>query len=216
VAATKPLVQVIVHYSTLIGADDQPAELAGYGPIPADLAREIAADSVWRRLVTDPLSGALLDYGRSTYRPPAGLADFVRARDVTCRNPICRRRVLDCDLDHTIGYHTHGGTTCEANLHGRCRCHHRMKDQPGWSATQHPDGRISWTTPTGHTYTSRPFDYRAEPDLAAIAAAFARAARSDAARDEAIRRASATSTDPAAPRWTLPDHPTPHDDPAPF
>ena len=31
----KPLIQIVIPYSTLIGADDQPAELAGYGPIPA-------------------------------------------------------------------------------------------------------------------------------------------------------------------------------------
>ena len=49
----KPLIQVVIPYSTLIGADDHPAELVGIGPIPASLAREAAADSVWRRLITD-------------------------------------------------------------------------------------------------------------------------------------------------------------------
>ena len=72
----KPLIQVVVPYSTLTGADEQPAELVGHGPIPASLAREAAADGVWRRLVTDPLSGTLLDHGRTTYHPrptpPAG------------------------------------------------------------------------------------------------------------------------------------------------
>ena len=37
----KPLIQVVIPYSTLIGADDQPAELVGHGPIPASLAREV-------------------------------------------------------------------------------------------------------------------------------------------------------------------------------
>jgi hypothetical protein len=58
-------------HSTLLGVDDQPAELVGHGPIPACLAREAAADAVWRRLVTDPLSGTVLGYGRTTYHPPA-------------------------------------------------------------------------------------------------------------------------------------------------
>ena len=40
----KPLIQIVIPYSTLIGADDQPAELVGHGPIPASLARETAAD----------------------------------------------------------------------------------------------------------------------------------------------------------------------------
>ena len=30
----KPLIQIVIPYSTLIGADDQPAELVGVGPIP--------------------------------------------------------------------------------------------------------------------------------------------------------------------------------------
>src|SRR5262249_49255302 len=84
-------VQVTVALTTLMGLDEQPAELAGYGPIPAPVARELAGDGTWRRLVTDPLSGQLLDYGRTTYRPPAGLADFVRARDQRCIFPRCTR-----------------------------------------------------------------------------------------------------------------------------
>jgi hypothetical protein len=68
----KPLVQVLMPFSTLIGADDQPCEVVGHGPIPADLAREVAADATLRRLVYDPLSGTVLDYGRTTYRPPPG------------------------------------------------------------------------------------------------------------------------------------------------
>src|SRR6266511_96609 len=65
----------------LMGLTEHGAELAGYGPIPAQVARELAADGTWRRLLTDPVSGHLLDYGRTTYRPPAALADFIRARD---------------------------------------------------------------------------------------------------------------------------------------
>jgi hypothetical protein len=90
----KPLVQVLMPFTTLISADDQPCELVGHGPIPADLAREIATDATLKRLVYDPLSGTVLDHGRTTYRPPTGLADLVRARDVHCRSPICRRRAL--------------------------------------------------------------------------------------------------------------------------
>ncbi|MDP1806622.1 MAG: DUF222 domain-containing protein, partial [Acidimicrobiales bacterium] len=74
--------QVLMAHSTLRGADHAPAELVGYGQICAEQAREIAADAVWRRLIHDEQTGALLDHGRRTYRPPAALADHVRARDV--------------------------------------------------------------------------------------------------------------------------------------
>jgi hypothetical protein len=164
----KPLVQIVIPFDTLTGAAEHPAELIGYGPIPAPLAREIAADGVWKRLVTDPLSGALLDHGRTTYRPPAALADFVRARDVHCRHPICRRRAIDSELDHTVAYTGAGGRTSASNLYGACVHHHHLKhDAPGWSVRQHHDGRITWTTPTGRTYTSTPHDYRVDdgPDV---------------------------------------------------
>ena len=214
VAPGKPLVHVVVPFSTLIGMDHQPVELAGYGPIPADLAREVAVDSVWQRLVVDPMSGALLDHGRTTYRPPAALADYVRARDVTCRVPICRRRVLDCDLDHAIAFNTDHGSTDEENLYGGCRHHHRMKDEPGWSVTQHPDGRVTWNTPTGHRYTSQPYDYRSEPDLAEVAALFGQAARDDAVRRAAAAPKIRIKSPP--PEWTEPGREPDPDDPAPF
>lgn len=39
------LVRVTVSATTLLRLDDQPGELAGYGPIPAETARELAADA---------------------------------------------------------------------------------------------------------------------------------------------------------------------------
>ena len=158
----KPLIQIVMSHSTLIGADDAPAELVGHGPIPADLAREIAVEGVWRRLVTDPLSGTVLDYGRSTYHPPAGLADHVRARDVHCRFPLCRRRAAEAELDHIHAW-ADGGHTSENNLAACCLHHHKLKTHTGWKVQAHPDGRLTWTTPTGHRHTTTPHDYGPEP-----------------------------------------------------
>jgi Domain of unknown function (DUF222) len=47
-------VQVTVAASTLVGLDEHPGELAGYGPITAHTARQLAAEGVWRRILTDP------------------------------------------------------------------------------------------------------------------------------------------------------------------
>jgi hypothetical protein len=153
-------VHVTVPITMLMGLDEQPGELRGYGPVPAALAREIAEGGTWTRLLTDPESGTLLDHGRITYTPPAGRADHVRARDVECRSPICRRPAADADLDHTVAWNA-GGTISEYNLHAGCRHDHRLKTHaPGWIVTQSPDGTITYTTPTGHRYTSKPHDYR--------------------------------------------------------
>jgi hypothetical protein len=151
-----PAVQVTVAASTLLGLDEQPGELAGYGPIPPALARAIAADATgtWRRLVTDE-QGRLRDYGRTTYRPPAALADHVRARDRTCRFPTCNHRAEHCDLDHALA-RNHGGTTKDANLHALCTRHHHAKHEGGWTLTRHTDDSTEWTSPSGHHYVKPP------------------------------------------------------------
>src|SRR5262245_57580419 len=67
---------------------------------------------------------------------------------------------MNSELDHTIAY-AHGGDTSDVNLYSACGRHHHLKhDAPGWSVLQHPDGQITWTTPTGRTYTTNPHDYR--------------------------------------------------------
>ena len=85
-------VAVTVSAETLLGLDDAPADLGAgrlSGPITASQARRSAADGVWRRLLTDPVSGALLDLGRQRYRPPAELGAFVVARDARCTRSGC-------------------------------------------------------------------------------------------------------------------------------
>ncbi|HEV2089187.1 MAG TPA: DUF222 domain-containing protein [Cryptosporangiaceae bacterium] len=156
----KPLVHVVVPITMLMGLDETPGELVGYGPIPAPQAREIAAEGTWRRLLTDPASGTLLDHGRRTYSPPVGLADFVRGRDVYCRFPTCRQPARRADLDHAVPY-ADGGDTSAGNLHASCRHHHRGKTRAaGWRVRQHDDGQLTYTTRTGHSYRSSPHDYR--------------------------------------------------------
>jgi hypothetical protein len=56
-------VKVTVPYTALLGADDLSEDLAGYGPIPAAVARDLAAAGTWRRILTDPASGRPVDYG---------------------------------------------------------------------------------------------------------------------------------------------------------
>jgi hypothetical protein len=153
----RPAVQVTVAASTLLGCDDYPAELAGYGPITADIARRLATDSTgtWRRLLTDPATGQLLDYGCNTYRPPKHLAEHVITRDQTCVFPGCRRTARRCDLDHLQPYDA-GGATSPHNLAPLCRRHHRAKHEAGWRVERQPDGRYDWTAPTRHRYTVTP------------------------------------------------------------
>src|SRR4051812_10446633 len=85
----RPHLQLVVPIGTELGIDGTPAELPGYGPIPDAIARRIAADATWTRLLTDPATGELLDYGRTTYEPPQNLKNFVDVRDRVCVMPGC-------------------------------------------------------------------------------------------------------------------------------
>ena len=153
-------IRVTVGLDTLRGIDDEPAELAGFGPIPAADARALAADpeSVWFRLVTDPLSGTLLDHGTTRYRPPPSLYEHVYARHRYCQFPGCRVPAHLCDFDHNVPFDPAAGTgpTSAANGGPKCRSHHRLKGLPGWRVAQSADGTIVWSTPSGHTYTVQP------------------------------------------------------------
>jgi hypothetical protein len=92
------------------------------------------------------------------YRPPRRLREFVVARDRTCRFPPCRQPAQRADLDHTRQYHL-GGRTCDCNLGGDCRTHHKIKQLPGWHLRQPVPGVFEWTTPSGRTYVVEPDCY---------------------------------------------------------
>ncbi len=128
-------IRVTVALSTLLGLDEQIADLAGYGPIDASTARALAAEGTWRRLVTDPLSGTVLDVGRTRYRPPSAIARHVRARDQVCARPGCSAAAESCDLDHTIEYHR------------KIDADHPRTHQPG----SDPEGGATFRGTTGGT-----------------------------------------------------------------
>jgi len=144
-------VNVTIDLPTLLGLCENPGQLAGYGAIPASVARALASDGKWKRFITDPQTGALLDYGRETYQPPQALIDFLIARDRTCRFPGCRRSAALSDLDHAQGWEE-GGTTSLDNLGALCRRHHQLKTHGGWSIESRADGSCTWTSPLGKIY----------------------------------------------------------------
>ena len=124
--------------------------------VPAMTAWALAAGGTWRRLVTDPASGVVIDVGRTRYRPPAGLADLVRARDRACVFPTCQTPAERCDIDHLTAW-SQGGTTSLDNLATLCEAHHRLKHTPGWALTRDQAGGIlSWHTPDKTVYQRHP------------------------------------------------------------
>ena len=68
-------VGVLIGLDVLLGLQDGHATIDGE-PLPTDVARGLlcTSDAVLRRLVTDPLTGHLLDLAKDTYKPAPGCA----------------------------------------------------------------------------------------------------------------------------------------------
>jgi hypothetical protein len=146
----RPQIQVVVALSTLLGVDDEPGELAGMGPITAGTARAIAARGTWWRLLTDPVTGRLVELSTEAYQPPRELRDFVIARDRTCRGLGCRTPADRCDLDHRVPHPR--GRTEAGNLDPACRSWHRVKTLTDTRVDSDGAGGLVITLPSGRTY----------------------------------------------------------------
>jgi hypothetical protein len=149
------------------------------GTVPAPLLAELIRGGAQLRPVHYPGNDVPAERG---YRPSAALDAFVRCRDLTCRFPDCDRPAEFCDVDHTIPYPF--GPTHPSNLKCVCRKHHLLKTfWTAWRDEQRPDGTVVWTSPSGHTYTTRPGSRLIFPSLCISTGELPSAARVDARLD---------------------------------
>ena len=151
---------VFIHLpaDAALSMSDEGAELSGYGPIPAVIAREIMTNpgSTWRKVLTDSATGTPQSLGRHRRTPSAFIRDLVAVRDRECSAPGCHRPAQRTDFDHLDDW-SEGGTTAVANGGAKCERDHYRKDSPGWIYTHDPaSGKTTVTTPGGRTYGSIP------------------------------------------------------------
>lgn len=158
----RPHLSVVISEATLAGLDDRPGHLAGFGAIPAELARSIARSAASiTALLADAASGVIRQAGELTYRPQQSLRDQIAAEHSVCQFPSCRQPVWRCDIDHRENFdHAHpdrGGHTDRSNTGPLCRRHHLYKHHSEWRLRPDPNGyTMHFTSPTGHTYASTP------------------------------------------------------------
>lgn len=153
--------QVVIDLATLLGLARDPALLAG-APVPAEIARELADTcGSLRRIITDPVTGHLLDYGTRVYLPDP-LREFIAARDATCTSPGCGQPATRSQLDHITPYpHGPSDTT---NTHTLCKRDHDTKTAGDITITEHhADGSCHWRTRHGQTGTTDPRPYLPPP-----------------------------------------------------
>jgi hypothetical protein len=171
-APRRGTIDLQMSLTTLMGLDDLPAELSGFGPLLADIARQVAQerpDLQLRYSVHDRLDDLIAhgvttvrprarggpDGRRTKRRPTAEVAALVRARNRTCAAPGCRIPSLRCELDHILAWADHGETEPD-NLDPACTRHHTFKHAPGTQLVAFSPGTFGWQTPLGMQYLSKP------------------------------------------------------------
>jgi hypothetical protein len=156
-------VNLVLSDETLFGASNEPADVNGYGPIPATVARGLISSAVGdersratlRRLYAHPESGALVTMESRARLFPRGLATFIGLRDQRCRTPYCDAPIRH--RDHARRWVAGGPTSADNGL-GMCeRCNY-VKETGGWLVESHVDEKAThtaeFTTPTGAQYRS--------------------------------------------------------------
>ena len=149
-------VNLTVSDATLLDGGHAPGWIAGYGPVPAGVARDLVATALaeaqatLRRLYTTS-AGSLVAMDSRSRTFPAALGLFIDLRDQSCRTPWCDAPIRH--RDHVVP-DAAGGPTSAGNGQGLCEACNQAKEAPGFAATVH-DGVVTTTTPTGHQVRSR-------------------------------------------------------------
>jgi len=164
-ASTGVELQIVIDLSTLVGlTPDLPSSLTVGSSAQAEADRDdvmaLLADPstpvTLRRLVCDPLTGALVDRGARRYTPTAELVAWLVARDRTCRQPGCTRPAMRGDVDHATSF-DEGGTTTIGNTGMFCRRHHNRKTHCRWRIeNSRADGSCTMVSPTGRRFHHEP------------------------------------------------------------
>ena len=153
-------INLIMTDRALLAGGDEPAQVVGHGPIPAQTARRLVfgpSDRTprWlRRLYTRPDTGELAATDSRRRAFTANQRRFITLRDQTCRTPWCEAPIRH--IDHVWPYER-GGPTSTANGQGYCQACNHAKQAQGWFARTSGSDVVT-RTPTGHQYRSRPPD----------------------------------------------------------
>jgi 5-methylcytosine-specific restriction endonuclease McrA len=151
---------LVVSAEALFGTSEDSAHLEGHGPLPAELARELAktageaAVARLRRLYRRPTTGELVAMDSRSRRFEGELAHFIRLRDTICRTPWCDAPIRH--LDHPRSVAAEGETSAD-NAQGLCEACNYAKESRGWSArtVATEPHTVETRTPAGQVHRSQ-------------------------------------------------------------
>jgi len=139
------MVHVRVDYDALVRGhleEGELCEIPGIGPIPVEVARRLAVDSILSVLVTDGIDVTAVAHAGRTI--PAALRRALLERDQTCCVPGCDiREALEIDHIHPMA---EGGISSLENLVRLCHWHHYLKTHHG-HRIERPEGEWRWIRP---------------------------------------------------------------------
>jgi len=183
----EPEAQIIITVPVLglLGLTNEPAQLAGHGPIPEEIARKLLGNAgSFLRVLTDPISGTPLKGTHpERYRLRDAEKSLMDALNESCSFPNCTNAAIDCETDHIRPF-SQGGGTVRGNVHPLCKRHHALKHfrddkdrhgrfrrelDPsrasiklrGWKPVATPEGGVAWISPSGKYHPPRRYDAQA-------------------------------------------------------
>ncbi|WP_375389171.1 DUF222 domain-containing protein [uncultured Amnibacterium sp.] len=142
-------VGLMVPAMTALGHSDVPAELEGYGPIDIETAKRLAGGATsWITLLTDEVTGAVLDIGRDKYRPTSDMRAMLGFVDRGGRGPNSYRPPSQTEADHVIPFNQGllRGRTALDNLVLLTRRDHRIKTSGLWDIELRAQRDLAWTS----------------------------------------------------------------------
>lgn len=169
-AALPVTAHVVVADDVMFGTAEEAAHLDGYGPVPAELSRELvtvaheAGLAALRRLYAKPRTGELVAADSRSRHFPDALALLIDLRDQNCRTPWCDAPVRH--HDHVVAA-ADGGETSLTNGQGLCEACNYAKEGLGRRARPSPGDRhtVESTSLAGRGYRSTAPPVRLRLDL---------------------------------------------------
>lgn len=139
------MVHVRVDHGALVRGHTEGAEVCeipGVGPIPVEVARQLAGDSILSVLVTDGVDVTAVAHAGRTI--PASIRRALVERDPVCVVPGCEVRE-ELEIDHVVPF-GEGGPTALSNLARLCHWHHYLKTYQRYRLERR-GRRWEWTPP---------------------------------------------------------------------